>query len=106
MKTFKFVATCNQGMCSYSGESYVEVELTDEEATRLVEYGTNQDEIVDFELCEELADIYEKVYEVAVEQMTQEYLESDEVDEDCVENPDFRIDDIFECTVNFPEEFE
>ena len=104
MKEFTFPAWCMYGKGD-SGESYVDVELTDEEAERLVEYGTQPDVYYgEFSECEELADIYKKVYAIAVKQMTEEINEWGDMDERS--DPDWKADDSYPCGVNFPEEFE
>ena len=106
MKEFTFTAWCRFGKLD-SGESWIDVELTDEEAERLIKYGT-QAEIFydDFSNCEELKDIYEKVYALAVEQMTEELREFGDLDEKYSSDPNFKVDDLYPCGVNFPNEFE
>jgi hypothetical protein len=104
MKEFTFIAWCRFGRFD-SGETEVEVELTDEEAERLIAYGTKADVFYDgFSECEELKDIYKKVYSIAVDQMTEEM--RDFGDDDHTENPDWVVDDTYACGVNFPSEFE
>lgn len=104
MKEFTFVAWCRFGKGD-SGETEVEVELTDEEAERLISYGTKADIYYDgFSECAELKDIYKKVYSIAVDQMTEEMI--DFGDEDHSDNPDWVVDDTYACGVNFPSEFE
>ncbi len=104
MKEFTFIAWCRFGRFD-SGETEVEVELTDEEAERLISYGTKADIFYDgFSECEELKDIYKKVYSIAVDQMTEEM--RDFGDDDHTENPDWVVDDTYACGVNFPSEFE
>ena len=107
MKEFTFPAWCRYGKGD-SGESWIDVELTDEEAKRLEKFGT-QSEIYynEFYDCKELKDIYDKVYAIAVEQMTAELREyGDWDDDDEKNNPDWKIDDTYFCGVNFPSEFE
>lgn len=104
MKEFTFVAWCRFGKGD-SGETEVEVELTDEEAERLISYGTKADIYYDgFSECEELKDIYKKVYSIAVDQMTEEMIDFGA--EDHSDNPDWKVDDDYACGVNFPSEFE
>jgi hypothetical protein len=104
MKEFTFIAWCRFGKGD-SGETEVEVELTDEEAERLISYGTKADIFYDgFSECEELKDIYKKVYSIAVDQMTEEMRDFGE--EDHSDNPDWVVDDTYACGVNFPSEFE
>lgn len=109
MKTITFIAYCTFGKGD-SGESEVEVELTDEEYERVMTLGTNADVYYDgFEECEELRDIYDKVYAIAVDQMTEEMRDYGEFDEDELEkinDPNWKIDDTYSCGVNFPWEFE
>lgn len=106
MKIFTFTPYCTFGKGD-SGESWIDVELTDEEAERLIKYGT-QTEIYynGFSKCEELKDIYQKVYTLAVEQITDELLSTDWIDEEHRNNPNWRADDLYYCGVDFPEEFE
>lgn len=97
---------CFIGCTTYSDETTeVLVELTDEESERLEEYGKKASVFYDgFENCEELTEIYEKIYKVAVQQMTEEVREYGE-DDNC-EDPDWKIDDTYACWVNFPSEWE
>lgn len=104
MKEFTFPAWCNYGKGD-SGESWIDVELTDEEAERLAKYGTKADVYYgEFSECKELKDIYKKVYALAVEQMTEEIREFG--DDDHTDDPDWVADDTYVCGVNFPSEFE
>lgn len=105
MKEFEFEAWCSFGKGD-SGESLVCVALTDEEAERLVKYGTKSNIYYgDFCRCEELKDLYDKIYKIAVDQITEELREwGDWLDE--AQNPDWRADDTYACGVNFPTEFE
>ena len=109
MKTITFPAYCTFGKGD-SGESEVEVELTDEEYERVMALGTKPDVYYDgFDECEELKDIYDKVYAIAVNQMTEEmrdYGEFDEDEEEKINDPDWQIDDMYACGVNFPWDFE
>ena len=107
MKTLTFVAYCNYGKGD-SGESYVDVELTNEDAERLTRFGT-QAEIYyrGFSQCSELCDLYKKVYDIAVVQMTEEIKEfGDWLDDEDMNDPDWRADDKYLCSVDFPLEFE
>ena len=106
MKEFTFIAYCNLGN-GHAGESLIDVVLTDKEAKRLIKYGT-QAEIYynEFSECEELQDIYKKVYAAAVEQMTDEIREFGDLDDECANNLDWKIDDFYTCSVDFPSEFE
>jgi hypothetical protein len=106
MKEFTFIAYCTYGKGD-SGESYVDVELTEKEAKKLIKYGTNPDVYYnDFENCEELKDIYDKVYAIAVEQMTDELRDYGDLDDEYADDPNWKVDDTYHCGVNFPEEFE
>ncbi len=104
MKEYTFVAYCTFGKGD-SGETEVDVALTDEEAERLVKFGTQPDIYYnEFSRCKELEDLYNRIYRIAVEQMTQEMIEFG--DEDYSDNPNWQIDDDYACGVNFPREFE
>lgn len=106
MKEFTFVAWCRFGKGD-SGETEVEVELTDEEAERLVSYGTKASIFYDgFFDCKELRDIYKKVYLIAVDQMTEEMRDFGELSEAEINNPNWKADDSYACGVSFPNEFE
>lgn len=104
MKKYTFIAYCTFGRGD-SGETEVEVELTDEEAERLLKFGTQTDVFYDgFSRCEELRDLYQKIYSIAVEQMTEET--RDFGDEALADDPNWQVDDTYACGVNFPREFE
>ena len=106
MKEFTFTAYCTYGKGD-SGESWVDVELTDEEAERLIKYGTDPDIYYnDFENCEELKDLYQKIYALAVKQMTEELKEFGDLEEKYASDPNWKVDDLYHCGVNFPSEFE
>jgi hypothetical protein len=106
MKEFTFTAYCTYGKGD-SGESWVDVELTDEEAERLIKYGTDPDIYYnDFENCEELKDLYQKIYALAVKQMTEELREFGDLEEKYASDPNWKVDDLYHCGVNFPSEFE
>lgn len=105
MKDFTFIAWCRFGRGD-SGETEVEVELTDEEAERLISYGTKADIYYnDFSNCKELKDIYKKVYSIAIDQMTEEMREGD-LYKDEISNPNWKVNHTFACGVEFPREFE
>jgi hypothetical protein len=112
MKEFTFPAWCKSGkFCS--GATTVEVSLTEEEAERLVKFGTNPDIFYSYKgfyNCRDVNDIYDKVYEIAVDQITAELKEwMDEDDEEEVEilnDPNWRADDLYEVGVEFPRDFE
>ena len=105
MKKFTFPAYCSFGEGD-SGDTYVDVMLTDEEAERLVFYAS-QPEInaAGFSKCKELKALYKKVYSEAVEQITEELKENGEdwLDEEYLEDDEWKADDTFDCGVDFPE---
>lgn len=105
MKEFTFIACCD---CGGDGETYITVELTDEEAEKLVYYGTKYDVYYDgFNSCDELEELYSKVYKIAIDQITEELIDSGMLDEEDEEyDEDWRADDTYYCVVNFPAEFE
>ena len=107
MKEFTFIAYCSYGKGD-SGETWVDVELTDEEAEQLIKYGTDPDYFYDgFNECEELSELYDKIYEIAVAQITEELRDADWLEEeDGINDPEWRADYLYSCGVNFPEEFE
>lgn len=104
MKEYTFIAYCTFGKGD-SGESYVDVELKDEEYDRLIKYGTQPDIYYNgFSKCKELADLYKRVYDIAIDQMTEEM--RDFGDEAHADDPNWKVDDTYACGVNFPREFE
>lgn len=106
MKEFTFTAYCTFGKC-YSGESLIDVELTDDEAEQLIKYGTQPDTYYNgFSCCEELEELYNKVYAIAVDQMTEEMKEFGDLEEKYANDPNWKVDDLYPCGVNFPDEFE
>lgn len=106
MREFTFTACCGFGKGD-TGETWLDVELTDEEAALLIKYGTQPDIYYnDFCRCKELKDLYNKIYKLAIEQITEELREGDFLDEDDAEDPDWQADDTYACWVNFPTEFE
>lgn len=105
MKTFIFPAVCRFGPGD-SGESEVEVELTDSESELLLKYGTDATYYYkDFLKCKELKELYEKIYEIAVDQMTDELDGADWLEAE-QQNKSWRADDTYQCEVFFPREFE
>lgn len=106
MREFTFTAYCNYGNGN-SGESWIDVELTDEEAEMLIKYGTQAEVYYnEFSECEELKDLYKKVYCLAVEQMTGELKAFGDLDAKYANDPNWKVDDLYPCGVNFPSEFE
>ncbi len=106
MKEYTFTAYCTFGKGD-SGESWIDVELTDEEAERLEKYAL-QPEIYynGFSKCKELADLYEKIYNLAVDQMTEEMRDYGNLEEKYANDADWKVDDLYHCGVIFPFEFE
>jgi hypothetical protein len=104
MKEYTFTAYCTFGKGD-SGETYVDVELTDEESERLEHYGKQADIYYrGFNNCESLKELYDKIYTIAVEQMTEEM--RDYGNDDNTNDPNWKVDDLYPCGVNFPREFE
>ena len=106
MKEYTFIAYCTFGKGD-SGESWIDVELTDEEAERLIKFGTQPDIYYnEFYRCEELKDLYNKIYAIAVDQMTEEMRDFGDLEEKYANDPNWKVDDLYPCGVNFPTEFE
>lgn len=106
MKEYTFIAYCTFGKAD-SGESWIDVELTDEEAEKLIKFGTQPDIYYNgFSRCKELEDLYQKIYALAVEQMTEEMRDFGDLDEKYANDPNWEVDDLYACGVNFPTEFE
>jgi hypothetical protein len=83
------------------------VELTDEEAESLEKYGTQPDIYYNgFSLCKELEDLYKRLYNLAVDQMTEEMRDFGDLEEKYANDPNWKVDDLYPCGVNFPSEFE
>lgn len=101
MKTYEFSATTDLGG---DGATYFEVELTEEEAALLEEYGSRAlSDGIDFPDVEELKAIYRKAYSVAVDVLTEELREYEEFDEDDEEADEWTADMTYSITVHFPE---
>lgn len=94
----EFLAWCRFGRGD-SGETYVEVALTDEEIDRMA--AQNKEEGT-FEECEAVRDIYDRVYEAAVNQITEELREADKMGMAYLEEGQ-RADDVYAIGVNWPE---
>lgn len=106
MKEYTFTAYCTFGKGD-SGESWIDVELTDDEAERLEKYGTQPDIYYnEFYRCEELKDLYNKIYALAVDQMTEELRDFGDLEAKYANDPNFKVDDLYPCGVNFPTKFE
>lgn len=100
MKEYTFI-----GWCSEYDETEVVVDLSNKDAALLERYGKKASVYWDgFENCEELQRIYEKVYKIAVDQITDEIREYGE-DDHC-EDENWRANNTYLCGVEFPREFE
>ena len=103
MKKYNFSATTDLGG---DGATYFDIELTDDEATLLEKYGTKESVFYDgFSECEELKDIYSRVYKIAVDILTEELREYEEFEDD-EESEEWQADDTYSIKVHLPEEFE
>ena len=98
MRSFDFPAYISFGKLD-NAETIVTIELTDEEAQR-VTHAIAEDLYFHLDECEAITDIYEKVYEAAVNQITQELSESDWCDD--AKDPFWRADYLYHIGVNFP----
>ena len=106
MKEFTFTAYCQFGKGD-SGETFLDVELTDKEVEELLHYGTQAEIYYNgFSRCEELKELYLKLYALAVDQMTEEMRDYGYLDEKYASDTNWRIDEIYPCGVMFPFEFE
>ena len=103
MQVVEFVAQCEFGRGDY-GETVVSVGLTDEEAARLRRMATELFWEMRFESCVDVKDIYDKVYDKAVDQITGELLEYDERVKEAVEEGD-KVDAVYGITIDWPEEY-
>ena len=106
MKGFTFRAWCRSGkFCT--GDSHVWVELTDEEAERIIKFAANAEILYDADFCEidELADIYDKVHAIAVKQITEEMRDwggEDEEETEKMRDPNWSAEDWYSIRVGFP----
>ena len=106
MKEFTFTAYCTFGKGD-SGETLVDVVLTNEEAERLIKYGTQTDIYYNgFSRCKELEDLYGKIYTLAVDQMTEEMRDFGDLNAEIANDPNWKVEDLYPCGVNFPRQFE
>lgn len=78
-------------------ESYIEMEVTEEEYARLQ---AAQESGEDFEDCEDVADLYERAYELADEDATQDLLDADYLEEG------EKASELYGITLEFPEDEE
>ena len=76
------------------GESYVSVELTEEEYARLKEAQESGEEFIN---CKSVADIYNKVYDLADEDATDDLISVDMLEEG------EKASDLYSLIVYFPE---
>ncbi len=74
-------------------DSYVEMEITKKEYARLQ---AAQESGEDFEDCELVADIYERVYELADEDATQDLIDAEYLEED------EKASDLYSIVVDYP----
>ena len=89
--------------CGNFGESEITVSLTQEQYDLLAHWADLNEDF--FEDNEELADLYEEVYEEAVEQATADMLEYDEDFTDEYGGIEgFRIDSVYNLRVEYPED--
>lgn len=103
MKKYTFPATTDLGG---DGETYFDVELTEEESALLEEYGMKSSVYYDgFSECKELKDLYNRVYKIAVDILTEELREYEEFEDD-EESEDWQADDTYSVEVLFPSDFE
>lgn len=101
MKEYVFPGYCTFGKCD-SGTSWIEFELTEEEESRLIAaFKDHETYIHGFRSSDAVSDIYDKIWKVANEQITEELLGMDEMLEEGE-----KASDIYQIWVNFPEEFE
>jgi hypothetical protein len=106
MRECIFRAYCTFGRGN-SGETDVYVELTDEEAERLIKYATTPEIYYNgFNRCKELEGLYNRIYALAVDQMTKEMRDFGDLEEEYANDPDWKVDDLYACGVNFPYEIE
>lgn len=103
MKNYTFSATTDLGG---DGETFFDVELTDQESALLEEYGKKSSVYYDgFSECKELKELYSRVYKIAVDILTEELRDYEEFEDD-EEYDDWQADDTYSVDVLFPKEFE
>ena len=101
MPVLEFPAVCSYGKGD-SGTSWIEFELTEEEESRLISaFKDTETYIHGFRSSDAVSDIYDKIWEAANEQITEELLGMDEMLEEGE-----KASDLYQLWVNFPEEFE
>lgn len=99
MAKVEFLAWCRLSRFD-SGMTYVDVELTFEEINRLA---AQDKDACSFAECEAVRDIYHKVYEQAVEQITEEMREADDMGTAYLKEGQ-RADDVYPIDVEWPKE--
>lgn len=88
--------------CSYGEDFIIDAKLTDEEYSLLEEAIENG--AFDWDDCEELADLYDHLYEQAAEQATADAMEYDEdFAAEYGDDENFRIDDVYDVGVRLPD---
>lgn len=106
MREFFIDAYCKCENHVFSGYT-IRVVLSETEAQRLISIGSNPKTYYRrFYRCEELKDIYDKIYKDAVEEMTALYRSLSTTDKSCIRSEDWSIDKSFECWIEFPKEIE
>ena len=101
MEVFTFPAFCNYGKGD-SGTSWIEVELNDEETELLKKYALQPDVYYNhFWKCDELSDLYDKIFVIADEQITDELGFMDEMLDEGE-----KASNRYWIGVDFPDEFE
>lgn len=99
MESYQFNAWVVFGKLD-TGETEVWVDLTEEEIARLEKLRkTPYDERDSFDSCEYVSDIYQKVYDAAVEQITCELRENSDPGE---YEEDWKADDTYMVNVDVP----
>lgn len=100
MKEYVFPGYCTFGKCD-SGTSYIYVDLTDEEEELLLKYALVPSVYYGhFWKCNELSKLYDRILEIADEQITEELSGADMLEED------EDASDCYQIRVDFPEELE
>lgn len=106
MKEFRFPVSASLGNMHYC-EAWLDTTLTDREAKKLIKYGTQAKYYFkSLAECFWLKGLHKKLYKDALEVLTEEGRENKFIDEKYRNDPNWRIDDTYECIIDFPEEFE
>lgn len=87
-----------------SGDWEESIEVTDEECERLKKaFLTGKD----FIYCEEVKDIFDRVYEIVVESATDSLLTyNEDIAEEYGNVDNWRADELYQVGIRFPDEFE